>query len=160
MPRILKYKVGDTVRIKKDLEVGEIYGGVSFVEEMQQYLGQTTTIIRVTPSYYNLKIDKGVWSWSDEMLGEVGGLRAMKIGDIVIGKDGAERKVLDVREEIFGVSISGNYNRFYEFFTYRDAEVFGWKLKEQKRKIIIDGKEAEISDESYKSLKKSLCEGE
>ena len=160
MPRIMKYKVGDTVRIKKDLEVGEIYGGVSFVEEMQQYLGQTTTIIRVTPSYYNLKIDKGVWSWSDEMLGEVEGLRAMKIGDIVIGKDGAERKVLDVREEIFGVSCNGNYNSFYEFFTYKEAEELGWKLKEQKRKIIIDGKETEISDESYKSLKKSLCEGE
>lgn len=43
----MKYKVGDKVRIRKDLENGKVYGGCRFTEIMQNLCGKIARITEV-----------------------------------------------------------------------------------------------------------------
>lgn len=67
----MKYKVGDKVRIRKDLEVGKMYGGLNIHEKKAEFLGKTTTVTAAWGREYSLYIDAGKWSWTDEMLEDV-----------------------------------------------------------------------------------------
>ena len=71
-----KYKVGQKVRIRKDLtgdaeypmQSGENYGydpGVS--DSMEKYRGQIMTIKRQIGGVYQLCEDDNCWSWTDTM---------------------------------------------------------------------------------------------
>ncbi len=71
-----KYKVGDKVRVRKDLttgaeypmQSGEKYGydpGVN--EAMETYRGQIMTIDRQICGVYMLCEDNHYWSWTDTM---------------------------------------------------------------------------------------------
>jgi len=60
----MKYKVGDKVRVRNDLEVGKIYG-TYFNEDMAKLIGKEVTISNVGGCYYNIKEDG--WNWTDEM---------------------------------------------------------------------------------------------
>ena len=63
----MKYKVGDKVRVKEDLEVGKDYGYHDVVEDMEKYKGKEFIINEVRRNYYRLK-DENWYSWTDEML--------------------------------------------------------------------------------------------
>ena len=67
----MKHKVGDKVRIRKDLEVDKMYGSDYVIPEMVEWLGKIATISIVGGDYYNLDVDGGQWCWTDEMLEEV-----------------------------------------------------------------------------------------
>lgn len=67
----MKFKVGDKVRIRKDLEVGKMYGGLNIHEKKAEFLGKTTTVTAAWGREYSLDIDAGKWSWTDEMLEDV-----------------------------------------------------------------------------------------
>lgn len=65
-------KIGDTVRIREDLQVGD-YDGILVQPTMVQLAGKTATITDVYhPSpwrtLYKLDIDKYDWSWNDSTL--------------------------------------------------------------------------------------------
>lgn len=65
----MKFKVGDKVRIRKDLVVGRTYGGItnySFLSEKDGNLG-VQTITRITNSG-NYRLDKARFTYSGEML--------------------------------------------------------------------------------------------
>lgn len=64
------YKVGDKVKIREDLEVFKKYNELFFVKEMEEYKGKIATITRVSPIQrsYDIDIDDGDWSWTDDML--------------------------------------------------------------------------------------------
>ena len=63
----MKYKVGQKVRVRNDLEVGKIYG-TYFNEDMAKLIGKEVTISNVDGCYYNIKEDG--WNWTDEMFEE------------------------------------------------------------------------------------------
>ena len=63
----MKYKVGDKVRVRKDLEVGKNYGHYNVVEDMEKYKGKEFIINEVSRSYYRLK-NENWYCWTDEML--------------------------------------------------------------------------------------------
>ena len=63
----MKYKVGDKVRVKEDLEVGKNYGHYNVVEDMGKYKGKEFIINEVSRSYYRLK-NENWYYWTDEML--------------------------------------------------------------------------------------------
>ena len=62
----MKFKVGDKVRIKKDLDSRKRYE-ISVVSEMEAYKGKIAEIVRVRDdNSCVLDIDKGRWFWSDD----------------------------------------------------------------------------------------------
>lgn len=64
----MKYKVGDKVRVRKDLRVGSAYDHWLVVSAMMKYRGMTVTIAAVGFNYYHIEEDGAGWSWTDEML--------------------------------------------------------------------------------------------
>jgi hypothetical protein len=66
----MKYKIGDRVRVRKDLVHGKVYGGQSFY--MDDWKGKVVTISSVNShGYYEIADDKDEWWWSDEMFEDV-----------------------------------------------------------------------------------------
>lgn len=61
----MKYKVGDKVIIRKDLNVCEKYGGAVVTGDMVRYCGETVTIYEVHSNYY--RIIEHAFCWTDEM---------------------------------------------------------------------------------------------
>ena len=67
----MKYKVGDKVKVREDLEAGKTYGGSTFSIQMREYRGQIVTIKIVDNNSYSIEEDKQYWYWTDEMLDDV-----------------------------------------------------------------------------------------
>ena len=67
----MKYKVGDKVKVRKDLEVDKRYGTEEFIEEMEEYKGKIVTIDTVNEDDYYIEEDKQSWSWTEEMLEDI-----------------------------------------------------------------------------------------
>lgn len=63
----MKYKVGDKVRVRKDLQIGTNYGDYMFVSGMDDYKGSVVTISEAFSSVCYIKEDKEKWGWTDEM---------------------------------------------------------------------------------------------
>ena len=63
----MKYKVGDKVKIRKDLKVGEIYGGCRFASGMQKLVGKIACIEVVSKGNECYRIDSNHFLWTDEM---------------------------------------------------------------------------------------------
>ena len=85
----MKYKVGDKVRIRKDLVAGFHYGEDSFTSEMEKYLGKTMTISSIVKNCkYRLKEVAGNWNWTDEMLEDVEDITILVKNNKVIAKMG------------------------------------------------------------------------
>ena len=68
----MKFKVGDKVRIRKDLELNKKYSNITFIDDMKEYLGCVTTIKKVNHcakhNNYDLEIDDGYLYWGEDML--------------------------------------------------------------------------------------------
>ena len=71
----MKYKVGDKVRVRRDLVVDNEYGvgNWAFNSAMNLFLGQEVTIDAVKDdceediNHYDIEEDFGMWGWVDEM---------------------------------------------------------------------------------------------
>ena len=64
----MKYKVGDKVRVRKDLRLGSAYNHWRVVDAMMKHRGKTVTIAAVNFNSYHIKEDGATWVWTDEML--------------------------------------------------------------------------------------------
>ena len=66
----MKFKVGDRVRIRKDLKKGDSFE-IYVTDEMEELAGEIATIIKVNKSLISVRyvIDKddGIFSWSEDM---------------------------------------------------------------------------------------------
>jgi hypothetical protein len=67
----MKLKVGDKVRIRKDLKVGEIYGSLRLLRSMKRYLGNVCTITDIDDDG-DFDVEENGFFWSKEMLEPVG----------------------------------------------------------------------------------------
>ena len=63
----MKYKVGDKVRVRKDLVIDSSYGREDFVEEMKSFIGKVVTISKVIDEEYLILEDDGDYAWTEEM---------------------------------------------------------------------------------------------
>lgn len=64
----MKYKVGDKVRVRRDLQISRRYGSYTFAPGMDHYKGSVVTISKANPTFYRIEEDEGNWIWTDEML--------------------------------------------------------------------------------------------
>lgn len=65
----MKFKVGDKVRVREDLVIGNCYGKERFVDGMKEYKGQIFTIKKIYEGIYIF--EKNIFNWTDEMLEKV-----------------------------------------------------------------------------------------
>ena len=80
----MRYKVGDKVRIRSDLEESETYGDQTFVKQMEKYKGKLVTISEEHPRFYYIKEDKDEnWCWTDEMFEPVEEMSAIEALEIL-----------------------------------------------------------------------------
>ena len=63
----MKYKVGDKVRVRKDLIEFEHYKEVLFVPSMSSFKGKIVTIYYTTDIGYKIKEDSKRYYWTDDM---------------------------------------------------------------------------------------------
>ena len=63
----MKYKVGDKVRVREDLETDNWYGKEIFVSGMTWLKGKIVTISKVLYDKYEIEEDNKIWNWTDEM---------------------------------------------------------------------------------------------
>ena len=61
----MKFKVGDRVRVRKDLKYNNFYGGVRVNDEMVNNKGKILTIIGIGNGAYLMEGSQ--WVWTDEM---------------------------------------------------------------------------------------------
>lgn len=91
----MKYKVGDKVRIREDLVMGENYGGSVAVDDMTDMCGSVVTIERVGEVHgYYIKEDPDEYCWTDEMfepVEEMSAIEAIKLfGELCHEQDGCD----------------------------------------------------------------------
>lgn len=67
----MERQVGDKVKIKEDLKLGEFYGEYEYDNRKDEFKGQITTITEDNGDNYDLDIDAGKWCWTDEMLEDI-----------------------------------------------------------------------------------------
>lgn len=64
----MKYKVGDKVKIKENLIVGKIYGGLYLQDGAGRHIGEETIVTKVGRSNYWLGVDNSSRIWTEDML--------------------------------------------------------------------------------------------
>ena len=65
----MKYKVGDKVRVRKDLVLDNVYGGVCYVDAMDELKGKEAIITKVGNIAY--QINNFTCWWTEEMFESV-----------------------------------------------------------------------------------------
>lgn len=65
----MKYKVGDKVRVRSDLQISRRYGTYMFASGMDDYKGSVVTISKAHQNlyFYCIEEDRERWIWADEM---------------------------------------------------------------------------------------------
>ena len=65
----MRFKAGDKVRVREDLEVDKWYGSQDFVDDMKRYRGEVVEIESKSTWIigYHLKEDDENWIFTDEM---------------------------------------------------------------------------------------------
>lgn len=140
----MKYKVGDKVRVKSDLRKYKMYGGMTFVEQMEKYKWMPVTISKVCSEFYLIKEDKDEkWNWTDEMF--------EGLAEDELTAEEAIRLKIEMCEEMScsdcGMGKSNNNmgvscNDFQKKYPERAAKVLKqWKKDHEKKEI-----ETEIVD--------------
>ena len=66
----MKFKIGDRVRIKKDLNHNKYYE-ITVVDGMEKYAGKVMTIKTTTSRGYRLEEDDEEWNWSEDTMEEI-----------------------------------------------------------------------------------------
>lgn len=132
-------KIGDEVRIRKDLKVGKIYGGVMAVPQMLKYCGKRATIYKTFSS--RVLLNEFDYFWSPKMFELDEKLIFRDDATILIKKDGKkyvtkcdkndtydrEKGLLVVLAKANGY----NYNDIQEIL--KNAEIQNKKVREVKR---------------------------
>jgi len=74
-------------------------------------------------------------------------MKNIKVGDIIVDRDGDEAKVLEVLPNSFLRSIFGHFEETGDWFTHEEAEACGYKIKGEYTIRIIDGKRYRLIEE-------------
>jgi hypothetical protein len=78
----MEYKVGDTVRIKNNLDKCKFLTGI--VPQMLQYEGQKTKIKTIWNDHsFRLEIDNGSWLWHMDLLEPISENKIFHLGNFI-----------------------------------------------------------------------------
>lgn len=116
----MKYKVGDRVKIRKDLVIGNAYGSEIFVKDMEYYKGNMATIIAICGDTYRINIDNNnvqdrYWHWTDEMFEE----NKYHTPKFNVGDKVRVRRDLEVGKQYNGLTLSSEMYEHHDVMTIR-----------------------------------------
>ena len=89
-----KFKIGDKVRLRDDLKVGEEYGEVSFSSSMNKLKGKELTIEGMSLKG-NYEIEESYFFLSDEMLEKVDDDNTDNLLEFALDKFGISKEELE-----------------------------------------------------------------
>lgn len=131
----MKYKVGDKVKIKENLIIGNMYGGLYLYGGATRHIGEETIVTKVEKERYRLAVDNSSRIWTYEMLEpveEMSAEEAIKLsGEMCSSSDCYECPVFKSREK---------YSEMCNVFRKEHAEEYleilkQWKADHEKKPI-------------------------
>ena len=127
----MKYKVGDKVRVRKDLEPGNFYGKDYYISSMDKFKGEECVITEIWDQSYQIN-DFGYW-WSEEMFESVDD---EKVLEYALEKLGMTKEELANEEEDIRF-IDNNFkekNRYLQYCDKFNSQCEGCRIKKFKDK--------------------------
>ena len=94
----MKYKVGDKVRVRKDLIPGNKYGKVLYISSMDEFKDKECVITNIDDLAYQLN-NSGCW-WSEEMFESVDDLLEYALEKLGMTKEELEDEMNEDKEDI------------------------------------------------------------
>ena len=139
----MRYKVGDKVRVRKDLVVDKDYGGYDFVSSMEEFEGKIVTIESVDGDHYHIEEDKFEFKfyWVDEMLEPI---------KVVTNWDKVKEE-LNLEDFVEHSGICSAIHR-----VRKENNCNGWSCEECKKWIKQPYKEPSILDDAEKEYLRAV----
>ena len=153
----MKYKIGDKVRVRKDLVPNSEYGGVCYVEFMDKFKDKECVITNMDDTSY--RINNSEFWWTDEMLEPVdneGALLEYALEKLGMTKGELENEMNRDEEDItFVEKCMNNKNEIREYCKKFNSTCNGCEVKRFKDKYKDKFKyQIDIScDDVYRYLK-------
>lgn len=111
----MEYKIGDVVRIKDNLQVGEKYGGCNVIDDMLKYRGMVDTIEYIDKEGdYHLANDNNPYVWNKDMLEPALTVKQAKMDRLDIYKyiiNNLE-ETYKAKNNDYGNSVADTYKKF------------------------------------------------
>ena len=131
----MKYKVGDRVRVRKDLKPGNFYGKDYYISSMDKFKGEKCVITEIWDQSYQIN-DFGYW-WSEEMFESVDDEKVLEYALEKLGmtKEELEDKMNEDKEDLR--FIDDNFkekNRYLQYCDKFNSQCEGCKIKKFKDK--------------------------
>ena len=148
----MKYKIGDKVRVRKDLVPNSEYGGVCYVEFMDKFKDKECVITNMDDTSY--RINNSEFWWTDEMLEPVneGALLEYALEKLGMTKEELEDEMNKDKEDIEKAKEMVKLNKDTQAYCDSFERVCqGCKVKEFKDKYSRFGRM--ICSDVYKYLK-------
>ena len=94
----MKYKIGDKVRVRKDLEPGNFYGRVYYSSDMNKFKAMECVVTNIYDGTYN--INNSEYGFSDEMLEPVDDLLEYALEKLEMSKEELKDEMDRDKEDI------------------------------------------------------------
>ena len=94
----MKYKIGDKVRVKKDLEPGNFYGRAYYSSDMNKFKAMECVVTNIYDGTYN--INNSEYGFTDEMLEPVDDLLEYALEKLGMTKEELEDEMNRDKEDI------------------------------------------------------------
>ena len=135
----MKYKVGDKVRVRKDLEPGNFYGRTYYSSDMNKFKAMECVVTNIYDGTYN--INNSEYGFTDEMLEPVDDLLEYALEKLGMTKEELEDEMrIDKEDMAKAIEIVRLNNEVETYCNLFNASCEGCKVREFMNKYSKVGK--------------------